>query len=535
MNDVPVFIVGAGPTGLFMACELRRRGISVRIIDKKAELTQGSNATWIQTRTLEVLDAIGLIDTFLKIGHKCEAINLYANGNIITTLPLSGIDSSFPFILMLPQSETEYLLTKKLEEYATFIERSVELLDVKKTSTGVQSTIRQANGEVKTLLSDWVIACDGANSTIREKCHISFPGENITEQFVVADAQMSSSLPTNEIHFFLDKGTIFPDKNTIFAAFPWGSNKYRLSANLYLSHPRKFFTESEVKEIVAERTYGNYIVEKVSWISPFWIHSKLVDKMKDETIFLVGDAAHIHSSIGGQGMNTGMQDAYNLAWKLALVIQKKAKVSLLDSYHQERHPVIKELVAETEKITKNMLYNKSFFKNLIGFSKKGLPKHKSQKMASELTELSICYHQSSIIEYQKNKSSGFLQPGERMPDLIANNGNTLYSHLRNTYHNLLLFTGELIDNHLSMTIKKLELLTNQKFLGLLHLVIISVHPVKDVANQIEDEKKYLHTYFKIANRHIFLLRPDNYIAYQSAKVDIEPIEKCLERYLQCTD
>lgn len=153
MSHLPVLIVGAGPTGLMMACELARYGIDFRIIDKKIEPTQGSNATWIQARTLEIFDAIGIGESFLKIGHKCEAINFYAHGKALANIPLTQINSTYPFILMLPQSETERLLNEKLEKSKMRVERSVELINIKQTEKGVISTIRLANGEQHTITS----------------------------------------------------------------------------------------------------------------------------------------------------------------------------------------------------------------------------------------------------------------------------------------------------------------------------------------------------------------------------------------------
>ena len=357
-NNLPVLIVGAGPTGLMMAAILARYGINFRIIDKKSERTPGSNATWIQTRTLELFDQLGVLDKFLKVGHRCDAINFYEDGKHLSQLSLKNIESIYPFILTLPQNKTEELLEEYLKGFNCGVERSVELIDIKYDSDIVTSTLKNTDGYADIVKSNWLIACDGANSLVREKCGFHFPGEDLTEQFIVADATIDFSyLSKDEMHFFFDPGTVL-------TAFPLGSNRYRLAGNLHFELPRKSFYDVEVIEMVQERAHGNYYVSDVSWVSSFWIHGKASESMRKGPIFLAGDAAHIHSPAGGQGMNIGLQDAYNLAWKLALVIKAKAKLSLLETYHIERYPVIYESVEQNEFYTKLALFDKDFLAKL---------------------------------------------------------------------------------------------------------------------------------------------------------------------------
>lgn len=533
MSQLPVLIVGAGPTGLMMACELERHDIPFRIIDKKAELTQGSNATWIQTRTLEIFDAIGMVDPFLKKGHRCEAINFYVKGNQIVQIPLNQIDSTYPFILMLPQRETEHLLNKKLEESKVPIERSRELTNIKQTNTGIISTIRFPSGETENITSDWVIACDGANSTVREKCQIEFSGEDFPEQFMVADAKMSSFLPTNEIHVFFDKGTTFSEKGTLFSAFPLGSNDYRLSANLYQETPRQTFIEQEVREVVAERTYGNYIVDSVAWISPFWIHGKIVKQMRNGSIFFAGDAAHIHSPAGGQGMNAGMQDAFNLAWKLALVIKGKAPPSLLNSYQLERYSIVKEIVNQTDYFTNMMLFDKSFFNKLNKFSHKLLDSNAAKKVSEELTQIKIHYKKSPVINYKEKTDIRSPRQGERIPDVLIGSSKRLYSYLKNIMHNILIFTGDNPSKSYLIKMDELQKLINKKFSDLVKLFFIANKNLLSGNNIISDTGGAIHQKFNVGAEAIYIIRPDNYVAYYSHKLDIVEVENFLKQYLEC--
>lgn len=530
MNNLPVLIVGAGPTGLMMACELARRHIPFRIIDKKPEQTQGSNATWIQPRTLEILDAMGIVDQFIKIGHECHAINFYDKGKHLVKMSLDGIDSAYPFILMLPQRETERLLNKQLEESKIYIERSLELINIHQNGDHVTSVIRLPDGTSETITSDWVIGCDGANSIIRNQCQIAFPGEDIPEQFMVADAEMTSFLPTDEIHVFFDKGNIFPDRATIFSAFPWGDQQYRLNANLYMETPRQVFHQHEVKEVVSERTYGNFVAKNVSWISAFWIHSKIVPYMRHHSIFLAGDAAHTHSPAGGQGMNAGLQDAYNLAWKLALVIENKAKKSILDSYQLERHSIVKKIVEQTEKFTQMMLFDKTFFTKLHKFSQSIADVKIAKKMMRKLTQMDNHYQDSPIIDYPEKMPAKSPQPGECAPDVIIDKSKNLYQYFCHPCHNVLLFSGLTPEKDKLEAMVILQNKIKQTFPDLIKSYIISKNSL-NIENFILDAKDTIHNNYHIKNSAIYVIRPDNYIAYYSENFDIKSLERFLNKYL----
>jgi hypothetical protein len=402
------------------------------------------------------------------------------------------------------------------------------LFDVEQTSNGVVSTINLPNGTIETITSDWVIACDGANSTIREKCQIAFPGEDIPEQFMVADAKMSSSLPTDEIHVFFNKGTIFPEKATIFSAFPLGSEDYRLVANLYNETPRQTFHAHEVKEVVAERTYGNFVIEDVSWISPFWIHGKIIDNMQHKAIFLLGDAAHIHSPAGGQGMNNGLQDAYNLAWKLAMVIKQKAKPAILASFQSERYSVDRNVVTKSNSLTNMMLFDKKLFHKVQEFGKTISKKEASKKMAEEMMQLSLCYSHSPIIDYDKKTPKHAPKQGERALDvkLVEKNKN-FYSYFSQK-HTVLIFSGKKTTNtnELLSFIKKL----NERFLDIVKVILISNEKI-EIENAILDTNYVIHDKYHITDPAIYIIRPDTYIGYFSDNFNIENIEQFFNHYL----
>lgn len=521
-----ILIVGAGPTGLMMACELARFGIDFKIIDKKPERTLTSNATWIQTRTIEIFEEIGIADRFLKSGHFCNAIRFYSRGKSLAKIPLDQLESLYQFVLMLPQSDTERILNGRLEELNHSVERPFELVDLKPSENGVKAILQNLEtGERVTSTYDWVIGCDGVNSIVRDKCGMTFPGEDLQEQFMVADAEMDSFLNANEVHVFLDKGTLF-------SAFPLGANKYRLGANLHLNYPRKFYTEKEVKEIVIERAYGDFNVESVSWISPFWIHSKIVSAMRQGCVFLAGDSAHTHSPAGGQGMNSGIQDAYNLAWKLALVIKGKATTAILDSYQEERYPILENVVKGTEKFMKMaMLDNplKIHLRNWL-YKLKSLQPNSSRNDGMRLTQLALQYLNSSIIDYKT--SAGFRAPkqGKRAPNVSLTQTTHLNDYLRDGKHQVLLFTGLNPNAFKVAEIIQLQQWLNEKYTELMTTHVISARKIKEVENGfILDSDNVIHARYHLNKSAIYIIRPDHYIAYCSSQLDQNAIANYLQK------
>ncbi len=533
MSDhIPVLIVGAGPTGLLMACELARHGIKFRIIDKKSEQTSCSNATWIQTRTIEILDHLGIVNRFLIAGHKCNAINLYAGGNHLLKIPLDQIGSTYPFILMLPQSETEKILNTYLKELKSHVERPLEFVEAIQEENKVVSTIKHPDGKTETITSDWLIGCGGVSSTVRSTGEFLFPGHDLSEQFLVADAEMSSFLSSDEIHVFFDKGTVFPDKGTILAIAPFGSKKYRITANVYQESARKTLYSHDINDIIRERSHDEYTADNVSWISPFWIHSNIIDHMRDRLTFLAGDAAHTHSPVGGQGMNTGMQDAYNLAWKLALVIKGKAKLSLLDSYQSERYPVICKVVKQTEQLTNMSLFDKIFSTKLHQFCDKiSHDKKLERKIINQIEQLDIRYKNSPVIDYHEYVSAKSPRQGKRAPGVCIDQSTRLYDYLRNTQHNVLLFTGLSVSSETIEKIKETQEWLNKTYLNLIKTHIISTQKLKDFKNNIIDVNTAIHNRYGVKNNAIFIIRPDNYIAYCSKSLDTNLIKEFFQKYL----
>jgi 2-polyprenyl-6-methoxyphenol hydroxylase-like FAD-dependent oxidoreductase len=339
-----VLIVGAGPVGLTMAAELARYGIPVRIVDKVAQPTDKSRAVVVWGRTLELLDRTGCADGFIAAGIKASAAHLISSqdhGRPDQTIRIDFglLTNPFPYALMLPQSETERLLTEHLAGLGVNIERSVELTQLRQDEEDVEAELRHQDGQVETMRVAWVAGCDGAHSNVRKFIGQRFSGHTFPTEWLMADLNLQG-LPTPP-----GEPALFFHGDGILALFPIGpDNLYRLAANLgpALEEGRgKDVSLAEIQTLLTRRGPVGLLATQTSWHATFRINERQVEAYRNGRAFLVGDAAHIHSPAGGQGMNTGMQDAVNLAWKLALVCRGEIELAtggqrLLDSYDLER-------------------------------------------------------------------------------------------------------------------------------------------------------------------------------------------------------
>ena len=340
-----VLIAGAGPTGLVAALVLARAGVAVRIVDRLAEPSTTSRAVAVQARTLEFYRQLGLAEAVVAAGHKVPAINLWTRGRRAARVPLAtfGAEVSFyGFPLIHPQDEHERLLIAALEAAGVRVERSVEVVTAQETADGVRTTLRGPGGE-ETVETPWLIGCDGAGSEVRHAIGASFPGGTYEHQFYVADVAAAGPAVDGELHVDLED-------SDFLAVFPLAQPGHaRLIGTIRGERPADAgpLTFADIND----RALSNLAVEvaRVNWFSTYRVHHRVADRFRQGRIFLAGDAAHIHSPVGGQGMNTGIGDAVNLAWKLAMVVRGEAAESLLDSYEPERIGFARRLVATTDR------------------------------------------------------------------------------------------------------------------------------------------------------------------------------------------
>ncbi|WP_244815470.1 FAD-dependent monooxygenase [Caballeronia sp. Lep1P3] len=356
LDVAPVLIVGAGPTGLAAAMSLARAHIPVRLIDRARERSPYSRAIGIQARTLELFEQHRVVGAFLELGHRARVANLYSNGQRLARLDFDPLQTRYPYMLFLDQSETERLLAEHLAQCGVLVERGVELTDFTQGSAGVQATLRHPNGRDETLRPSYMIGADGAHSFVRHRLDIGFEGKTFDQTFVLADLHAESDWPDDEFH-------IFASGEGLAALFPMGGERARLIADLPAHADTKTVaaaaadapphgpTLDECRALIERRVHHRVLISDLTWSSYFRVNSRMVDRLRADRIFLAGDAAHIHSPAGAQGMNTGIQEAFNLGWKIARMLAGGASERLLDTYHTERHPIERDVLRQTSMLT----------------------------------------------------------------------------------------------------------------------------------------------------------------------------------------
>ena len=334
-NEPKVLIAGAGPVGLTLANELVRLGVSVRIVDKAAQRTDKSKALVLWSRTLELFDDAGYANAFLSAGMPARGARISTGREIVAEVSFDLIDSRFAYALMIAQSETERVLEERLAASGVAVERTVELTRFGDKGASVEATLTKASGESETLDVGWLVGCDGAHSAVRHGLGFAFEGSTLQSHWALADGHIAGLDPADHLH-------IFWHRDGILAFFPIVGDRWRVIADLGPArdgetHPDP--TLEQINGLMARRGSAGIVMSDPVWLAAFRINERKVKDYAKGRVFLAGDAAHIHSPAGGQGMNTGMQDAFNLAWKLALVIEGAARPSLLDSYSRERSAV----------------------------------------------------------------------------------------------------------------------------------------------------------------------------------------------------
>jgi 2-polyprenyl-6-methoxyphenol hydroxylase-like FAD-dependent oxidoreductase len=337
MNDaphVPVLVTGAGPVGLTAALMLARHGVPVRIIDRDEGPTDLSKALVLWQRTMETVGPILPHERFSADHPILHGVVISVGDGRTVEIPVPSRDDGPPACVLIPQSATERVLLDRLQERGVTVERETELTGVEGNDDGVTCEITDPAGTTRLGVS-WLVACDGAHSTVRHALSAKFPGETVSRRYMLADFDVDAAgFDEHRMRMGLADGAV--------ALFPMGSERWRLIADLgagtHEGEARKFTLE-EVQEVLDRRTDLGWRITSSHWTSDFGVNERQVEQYVHGRILLAGDAAHVHSPAGGQGMNTGMQDAANLAWKVALVERGIAPSRLLATYHDERHPV----------------------------------------------------------------------------------------------------------------------------------------------------------------------------------------------------
>ncbi len=495
--DATVLVVGSGPTGLAMAIELRRLGLQVRIIDKSDHLARHSQALVVQARTLEQFQRYGIAQKAVSSGRRVSRAVFFSDGKEILSFSFGRIPSRYPFVLFLPQSHTEAILNDHMESLNVRTERGVELLSIAQHDPGASATLRHPDGREEHLAARWIIGCDGAHSSVRNLSGISFEGAGVGLSFFLGDVELDGpDAPTDELSLHLRSG------NVVFLA-RLSDKLTRVIVALHSEQgqvERRDISLQDLKDAV-DVAGVRVNIHSAEWLTPFNVSDRQAKHYRSGNVFLAGDASHIHSPVGGQGMNTGLQDAANLAWKLAAVARGAAD-SLLDTYEEERGKVGKALLRFTERGLKMATASNP----LIETARDLLLPHISR--STTVQDAAIGFISETAIEYRPSSAvadhggDGALRAGDRMPDfgLRAGSSPTLFGK----WHDA---------EHLAVLVNSTDSAREALARRLLRTQTMSID-----RSQLDDEgRRLLGTQEKI-----FVVRPDGYIGFRA------PLSKAAE-------
>ncbi len=533
MANTEVMIIGAGPSGLMMALTLQKEGIPFRIIEKKSSFSDQSKALAIQARSLEILERLEVIDPFLKKGKKLENAFFFHNKNTLGHVDFRKMQSPYPFPLCLEQSETENILREKLASLRVSIETETELVSIKPQKEKVDLVLQKKN-EIEQATASWVVGCDGCHSLVRKSLSLSFKGKLFKDVFSLADLYIKGDIAESSLSIFLEPSGVMaifplPEKNKFRLIFQMEKYRNFLRKNASLEHgvlSSKDIPSPTMEE--AQNMLSSYVNGKIElynpvWLANFHINSRLTTKYQVDSLFLVGDAAHIHSPVGGQGMNTGFQDAFNLAWKLSYVIKKKSPPSLLKTYQKERGSVGKTLLAATERASFMATLHASwavFLRNsLLSFLLK--KDTVTKKIASAISQTAIQYPKSTFC-YEKGSFSTCFSLGQRAPDFPFYRGEkeeTFFSLQRKCSSILLFFLQDK---------EKTEEPWLENACKELPLSFLWISSKKQQGVLFDPEKK-AHNLYSPEKEAIYFIKPDGHVGFRVSSIDLLSVKEYLQK------
>lgn len=389
--DTDVLIVGAGPVGLFLANECARGGLRWRVIETNPSQSEHSKALAIFPRTLEIFDMAGIVAPFLEAANRVTSVAVIAHQRTLARMRFAPEGTPYPFVAMVPQNVTEKLLVEELRRRGGKVEYETTFLSAEQQSDRVAATIEH-KGEPSRLTASIVVGCDGAHSAVRHLLNIPLAGGEYNEAFALADVETNETLPADELQ-------LCPSEFGPIAIFPMSATRRRIVATIDRQVEDAPSLEL-VREIIRQRGPSGIEARALHWSSYFHIHHRHAASLRTGRIFLAGDAAHIHSPFGGQGMNTGLHDVWNLAWKIKFFLEGHGNERLLDSYSAERIPVIKGVIEITDQLTKVMGTPNRFAQALrdafIPMVSRLAPFQHA--FVQRLSELGIAYRGSPIVE-----------------------------------------------------------------------------------------------------------------------------------------
>jgi 2-polyprenyl-6-methoxyphenol hydroxylase-like FAD-dependent oxidoreductase len=510
-----VVIIGAGPTGLSLACQFVRYGIDFVIIEKNESVTPYSKAIGVHARTLEIYEQVGLAQKAVEQGAIAGKVRMLAGGEVRGEMDLSNIGeglSPYPFVLMLEQSINERLLYEYLQSRRKEVLWETKLESFSQNDSGVTAQVKTAGSASRTIEAKYLVGCDGAKSQTRRALGLEFSGSTFERMFYVADAQVDWHLSHDALHVCFSESSFvlfFPLK---------GERRYRIVGVF----PEEFAKDEgdvlyeEIERRVKQEAELDLDIHDVEWFSTYKVHTRHVSRFSAGRCFLAGDSAHVHSPAGAQGMNTGIQDGYNLAWKMALVLQGEASEKLLATYNEERLENARHLLQTTDRMFQFAAGTDWFLEflrtNVLPSVAKYILSFGAVKkfIFPLVSQIGINYRHSSLSQHAGDENFT-VKAGDRMPYFTID-GESIYDELRQPKFHLLAFSDGRSDQQGLRT--ELE----QEYASWIDSSVIQLQP--QVAEVFGTDQPFS-----------LLLRPDNYIGFISPKISLEEMRVYLREFV----
>ena len=531
-----VLVVGAGPVGLLLAGELARRGVAVRIVDKLPTPSPHSRAVGVASRTLEIFEDLGIVEQALAAGLIGRFSRIYVNGKETLAVPQDGFDAPYPFSLHITQPDTERLLAEHLAKHGGTVERGVELVRLSQDADAVRATLRHADGRDEVVTTRYAVGCDGAHSATRKQVGVPFEGGVYPVDLLLADAVLDWPVPHDGVARFYGDGPLL-----VAVTIP-EEGRFRITAPLIpaaeegvappVVDPATIASDSyrapppraEIAQLIRERSGLPAKVRRLIWTSYFRISLRLAARYRVGRVFLAGDAAHLHPPTGGQGMNTGIQDAYNLGWKLALALQAGAGPALLDSYHAERHPVGEATVRRThEATTEGMTPAQDL--------------ERERRAAVVNAMLQINYRGSPLVA--GGIAGAAVQPGERAPDADLIDAGTgrpvrLFERFHGTHFTLLRYAAQTGADAAAADMAALTEVGQRRLGRQLTAALVLPEEAPRTACRspaLLDTQGTFRRRYGIDGDAVLLVRPDKYLGFTGQPGDRNVLEAYLQQML----
>jgi 2-polyprenyl-6-methoxyphenol hydroxylase-like FAD-dependent oxidoreductase len=539
--DCDVLVVGAGPSGLIAAILLVRSGARVRIVERRLDASHESRAFAVQARTLELMHSIGLSEAFLARGAITNGIDIHVQGKRRGGLDLdraAATDTLFPFILMIPQSETEAILIEELERLGVTVERGAEFSGMMQDSDSVVSSITFGNSKTTLIRSHYLVGADGSRSAVRTAADLSWTGDAYPQRFLLADCKVDWPLDHHRFRVFLNGpriGLFLPlDGANVSRVMATDFSEWTDEGDATVPAPLDL---AEIESGMREATGLDVKLSEPVWVTRYRAHHRSVGIYRADRVFVAGDAAHIHSPAGGQGMNTGLQDAANLAWKLALALEREVGDGLLDSYDEERRAVGEQVVRSTGKLF-NAAAGQAGWKSAVrdNIAKIALPLVSKlplfhRKGFWKASQRDVAYPEARYVSEGSRRPSHGPAAGARVPNVRVREGLELHSLIAGYQFQLLVMSRRFLDaGQLAETGKSAQAALGD-FNATVHIISRSDRGASPLA-RIPTSPEIFDQFGlrQMDDQALYLVRPDGYIAWRCSQLDFAALQRFVKLF-----